>query len=99
MHYAGYMDAKTAVQSSPASLASERRWKIAAFFREHRLLSGMSVEQAATAIDLEDASVLVAYEAAVDPIPLDMIFALTNLLNIPPEDTMNLVHDVYGDHG
>lgn len=77
----------------------ERRKKIANFFRAHRLQAHLSLETVAQDLGLEDSSILLAYEAAVDPIPLDIIFALTNVLNIAPEDTMNVIFDTHRDQG
>ncbi len=76
----------------------ERRRQIATFFRERRQASGLSLEQVAMAIGHVEATQLQGYESAIDPIPLDMIFALTNVLNIPPEDVMNLIYDAYNEN-
>lgn len=72
-----------------------RRELIASFFRKHRLASGLSEQQVAHDLGLESVETLRAYEAGTEAIPLDEIFALTNLLNIPPEDVLALIYDTY----
>jgi hypothetical protein len=101
MSYASFMNAKrdTSSENDFATGSQEPRWRIAKFFRDHRLSSGLSLEDAALALGLEESSTLLGYESGIDSIPLDMIFALTNLLNIPPEDTLNLIHDSCGTQG
>ena len=101
MRYAGVMNVKrdTSTEELGATGSHEPRWRIAKFFRDHRVSSGLSLEAAALALGLDDSATLLAYESGIDSIPLDMIFALTNLLNIPPEDTMNLIHDSFGAQG
>lgn len=86
--------------NTPASSGVDRRelrQRIASFFKERRQASGMTVEQVASALPGNDVEQLRAFEAGAEAIPLDLIFSLTNLYNIPPEDTLNLIHDVYGE--
>jgi transcriptional regulator with XRE-family HTH domain len=90
--------ASFATARNPEISSVERRRQIAAFFRERRLASGLTIEQVAKAVGQLEAERLDAYETAIDPIPLDMIFALTNVLNIAPEDVMNLIYDVYNEN-
>ena len=72
-----------------------RRQRIAAFFRKRRGESGLSLEIVARELGYEDSSIVAEYEAGTRDIPLEDIFALTNLLNIAPEDVMSLVHNTY----
>jgi transcriptional regulator with XRE-family HTH domain len=86
--------------ASPAFAASpesevERRVQIGAFFRQRRLGADLSMEMVAKELELESPEVLLAYETGKVSIPVDDIFALTNLLNVPPEDVMELVHELY----
>ena len=79
---------------SPA-VEAERRRRLGDFFRSHRVASGMSVEQVATDLELSSVDVLVDYETGQLSMPLEDVFALTNLLNIAPEAVMDLVHTLY----
>ena len=87
-----------AIAKNPEVLRGKRHQRIAAFFRERRLASGLSLEQVATSIEHVEVSELEGYEAGISPIPLDLIFALTNVLNIAPEDVMNLIYDAYNEN-
>lgn len=69
--------------------------RVAEFFRVHRLSSGQSQQQVVDALGLESLELLQRYESGETPIPLDDIFALTNLLNVPPEDVLGLIFDIY----
>lgn len=85
---------------SPAFAASpetesERRHQIGNFFRMRRLEAGVSAETVAKELELASTDVLMAYETGRVSMPVDDIFALTNLLNIPPEEVMELVHELY----
>ena len=69
------------------------RAQIADFFRKHRLLSNLSLEQVRESLELDSIVVVSAYENGERSIPLEDLFALTNLLNIPPEEVLALVFD------
>lgn len=91
---------KKALRESPALAASpeieaERRAKIGAFFREARVRVGLTPEAVAQELELKSSQVVLDYESGQTSMPVDDIFALTNLLNIPPEDVMDLVHELY----
>ena len=73
-----------------------RRSQIAAFFKSHRLKSGLTADAVARDLALESVELLLAYESGAEAIPLDEIFALTNLLNIAPEDVLALIYDAHG---
>jgi transcriptional regulator with XRE-family HTH domain len=80
-------------------LSHDRRQPLAAFFRKHRIASGLTIEEIAKGMGLEDSATLVSYESAQQPIPLDMIFSLTNFLNISPDEVLNLIYDLHGNQG
>jgi ribosome-binding protein aMBF1 (putative translation factor) len=79
----------------PNSDALSERQKIGQFFRDHRLAAGLSEEQLASELGLQSPEVLTDFETGAQPIPLDTIFAMTNVLNIPPEDVIELIMDLY----
>ena len=75
-----------------------RRETIGGFFRARRIVAGLSEIEVTTSLELETPGILVAYETGRTPIPLEDIFALTNLLNIAPEDVLALIHGVYSEN-
>ena len=77
------------------TVVDNRRSQIAIFFRNHRLEAGLSAEVVARDLGLESAALLLAYENGAEAIPLDEVFGLTNLLNIAPEDVLELIYDVH----
>jgi transcriptional regulator with XRE-family HTH domain len=81
--------------ASAPCLTARRR--IAKFFRDKRLEGGLTIEQTAQSLGFAGTSEILAYESAEVAIPLDEIFTLTNILNIPPEDVLALIHDAYCD--
>lgn len=89
---------KHAPAPQPASDWPEFRKSIASFFRDRREACKMTLQQTAelSGVTVEQ---LEKYEAGAEAMPLDLIFSLTNLYNIPPEDTLNLIYDVYGEQG
>lgn len=68
--------------------------RLAMFFKERRFASGLSQGQVALALELSPDE-FQHFETGQRPIPLDDIFCLTNLLNIPPEDVLSLIFDTY----
>ncbi len=92
--------APKALSASPALAASpeveiERRVQIGTFFRNAREQAGLTPEAVAKELELDSTAILLAYESGRSSMPVDDIFALTNVLNIPPEDVMDLVHELY----
>lgn len=73
----------------------QRQIHVARFFQSRRIESGQSIETLARCLGHADATTLTAYENGSLAIPLDEIFALTNYLNIPPEDVFGLIFDLY----
>lgn len=67
------------------------------FFRRHREAAGLSLADATFEADLEDSALLDAFEQGTKPIPLEFVFCLTNLYNIPPEETLLMMFDLHGD--
>lgn len=84
----------TKSQKSSAALqeGSARLSKLGDFFREQRLAAGVSEDAVMRALELESLDVLRGYESGEISIPLEDVFALTNLLNVSPEEVMDLVH-------
>ncbi|RYZ76108.1 MAG: XRE family transcriptional regulator [Proteobacteria bacterium] len=82
-------------QSNSLELEMGRRVQIGAFFRERRELAGLEADYVAKELDLESSTILHAYESGRLSIPVDDVFAMTNILNIPPEDVMELIHELY----
>ena len=67
-------------------------------YRERRAASGLTVEQTAQALGIA-AGDFKAHEEALVPMPLEMIFSLTNLLNIDPEEVLSLIYDIHSGQG
>lgn len=68
--------------------------RVGRFFQTRRQLAGYTLEALAMELGIET-SLLHAYECGSTAIPLDDIFTMTNLLNIPPEDVLTLINDVF----
>lgn len=86
-------------QQSPKSAAAQaaevaRLRRLGEYFKGYRLKSGLSEEQVSQALELKP-GVYNRYEAGVLSMPLEDVFALTNLFNIVPEEVMDLVHSLY----
>jgi hypothetical protein len=79
----------------PNGDALSDRQKVGQFFRDRRLAAGQSVKHVASELGLQSHELLNDYETGAQPMPLDTIFALTNILNIPPEDVIELIMDLY----
>jgi transcriptional regulator with XRE-family HTH domain len=88
------------IKQSPTTDSEElhhpKSAKIGKFFHERRLAAGLSLETVAIELSLEVSADLQAYENGQKAIPLDEIFALTNILNIPPDDVIDLIHGLKG---
>jgi transcriptional regulator with XRE-family HTH domain len=84
-----------AAQTPLPHIEIERRIRLGEFFRSHRVSAGLSAETIAQDLELESVSVLSAYESGRISMPLEDVFALTNLLNVAPETVMDLVHSLY----
>ncbi len=95
---AAYIKSKTGA-SSLGGLGEEANLAIAKFFKDHRLSSGLSVDQVAKGLNLDQTKTVESYESGTVAIPLEDIFALTNLLNIPPEDVLALIFDITSQQG
>jgi transcriptional regulator with XRE-family HTH domain len=67
------------------------RLQIADFFRTKRLASRLTLEHVSAELGLNGTQTLLDYESGAISIPLDEIFALTNLLNVAPEEVMALI--------
>ena len=78
-----------------ARSAFQSRKAIGQFFRDYRIAQGLQLERVAKDLGLAHASQLEAYESGAEAIPMDEIFALTNLLNISPSEVLSLIQNVY----
>lgn len=74
--------------------------KLGDFFRQQRVAAGLTEDAVVRALELESIETLRGYETGEIAIPLEDIFSLTNLLNVSPEEVMDLVHALlmHGDH-
>lgn len=86
---------QTALADRAGDESRSRGKEIGAFFRRRRLETGLSVETVTQELGLPSEDLLLKYENGVESFPLDEIFALTNLLNIPPHDVLVLIDKVY----
>ena len=73
----------------------ERRRNLGGFFRAHRLKNLISEEDMAAALELPVVETIMAYESGRLAMPLEDVYAMTNLLNLAPEDVMALIHGLY----
>ncbi len=85
---------KQASKSALPPSEQDRLRRLGSFFKSYRLKAGLSVENVAQALELTP-STYISYEDGQHSMPLEDVFALTNLFNIAPEEVMDLVHDVY----
>ncbi|HVK62576.1 MAG TPA: hypothetical protein VM432_13545 [Bdellovibrionales bacterium] len=80
----------------------EKAWsvEIAAYFRTHRIDSGISITEIAELLNPGDAASaaehLRACEAGTASLSLDEVFTLTNVMNLPPEDVMAIFNRNFG---
>lgn len=78
--------------SNTFNLHAHRR--LGAYFHAHRLALGVSEMSVVHALDLCSLETLIRYEAGRAVIPLEDVYALTNLLNLAPEDVMDLIYEI-----
>jgi predicted transcriptional regulator len=67
---------------------------IGIYFGDQRQKAQLGLQELAQALSVE-VETIIAYETGAKPIPLDDVFALTNTLNLAPEDVLSLVSDLY----
>jgi len=84
---------------STEELEARKKSEIAKFFRDRRIAAGLSEAEFVEAVGLEDLATLMAYESGRRSIPLDEVFGMTNVLNIPPEDIVGLIYDLCRQEG
>ena len=65
-----------------------------AFFRYKRLAAGISEKQVCHYLGLPSEMTLRSYEAGKASIPLNQMYALSNCLNIAPDEIMDLMHNL-----
>jgi len=73
---------------------AQRLRRVGEFFKSYRLSAGLTEEQVTQTLELKP-GVYNRYEAGLLSMPLEDVFALTNLFNIAPEEVMDLVHSLY----
>ena len=61
---------------------------LAAFMKEYRFTAKITLEEAAAYLGLEKPQVVWEYENGARAIPLDDIYAMANLYNIPPDEVL-----------
>jgi transcriptional regulator with XRE-family HTH domain len=93
------LDSNDASPSDASGTRQSRVSKIAAFFHDHRIAAGLDQAKVALELGLPSVSVLEDYESGKKAIPLYEIFALTNILNIPPEEVLDLVQELFKSKG
>ena len=64
------------------------------FFYNHRLQTSLLPEDVVAANCVLSCELLNAYEIGGEQIPIDTIYALTNLYGIPPDEVLNLFYDL-----
>lgn len=74
--------------------SDKKHCRINKFFREHRLKSGRSAADVAQLAGISE-TFLERIEACLEAMPMDLIFTLTVALNIPSDEVMYLVYDVF----
>lgn len=89
------LDSSSTLPETSDSLAFQKRRQLGAFFRAHRLEARLSEADVARALDLETDETVMAYESGRLSMPVEDVYALTNLLNLAPEDVMDLIHGLY----
>lgn len=70
-------------------------FEIGTLMASYREKAGMSADELARLVGVDSGDTLLKYEAGQTEIPLDVIFAVSNELAIPPEEIINLVQDCY----
>lgn len=77
------------------TLEQQRKVRMGAFFQTHRINAGIGIEVVANALEFDDLDMVRQIESGEKAIPIDDVFVLTNVLNIPPDDVAQLIHDVF----
>ncbi len=80
------------ISESDAKLA-EFQIRSGRFFRERRIRALLTEEEVSNYLGVS-VQMLRAYELGLSPIPLDNVYALSNCLNIPPDEVMELFHQL-----
>ena len=85
------MAAASDIQTSKNLKIQKRRKALADFFRLHRERAGLELAEVAEVLEVTSIDTIRAYEAGEIDFPLEDIFTLTNLFNIPPDDVVALI--------
>jgi hypothetical protein len=79
---------------------SSYRWDHRAlgnFFRKRREAAGYSISAVTDELDLKSPAILESFEQGSTPMPLEMVFVLTNLYNIAPEEILFMMFSLRDD--
>ena len=68
--------------------------KIGDFFKEYRLLSGLSLTDIARELSLESEELIYEYEQGQRRIPLSRIYGFANIYDIPADQVLELFYKI-----
>lgn len=87
---------RSRIQTRIKSRISDADKALVKLFQLRRMQLGMSLTTLAKEIGIISAPDLRKIESGEMPLPLDIIFGLTNALSLDPQDVMNLIYDSRG---
>ncbi|HVK61259.1 MAG TPA: helix-turn-helix transcriptional regulator [Bdellovibrionales bacterium] len=64
------------------------------FFETYRIKAGLTLAAAAEILDIGGADILARYEAGKTLIPLNEVFSMANIYNIPPDRVVQMFYDL-----
>lgn len=74
-----------------SSISSSSITELGPFFKDHRLKKGYSINELVQYADIKSTSALFRFEEGMGDLPLDRIYSLANVLEISPQELMNLL--------
>ena len=86
------LELSKSLQSESEFARGQLLFKLGAYFRAQRLALGLDENYVVETLELGSRQTLLDYEACRVEIPLEDVCGLTNLLNLAPEDVMDLIH-------
>ena len=84
--------------TSNVDLLQRRAQELGQFFRNRRIEAGLTLNQVSRELEISTQTLL-QYENGEQTVPCEDIFALANCLNIPPEDLLTEIHNLYNPLG
>jgi transcriptional regulator with XRE-family HTH domain len=81
-------------KTSSTHLSQRRDQALGQFFRNRRIEAGLTLDQVSKELEIPTETLL-QYENGAQTVPCDDIFTLANGLNIPPEDLLTEIHNLY----